>query len=930
MAITCPKCHSENPETKQFCADCGTQLIPQSKDIQLKVTETLQAPVQDLTTGSTFAGRYQIIEELGKGGMGKVYKVFDTKIKEKIALKLIKPEIASHKETIERFSNEIRLARKISQRNVCRMFDIGEAEGGHFITMEYVSGEDLKTMIRMAAGLSIGAVLSIGKQVCDGLAEAHSLGVVHRDLKPQNIMIDKGGNAKIMDFGIARSIREKGITGPSVLIGTPEYMSPEQAEAKEVDHRSDIYSLGIILYEMATGRVPFEGETALSIAMKHKGEIPKNPKQFNPNIPDDLSGVILKCLEKDKATRYQTAAEARSDLERIEKGIPTAERILPKMRTTTAREVTVTFRKRWVFAALVLITSLFAAFAFLILRSTKNKKEVLSRNNKVLVVLPFENLGPPEDEYFADGITDEITNRLSSLYGLDVISRASAVQYKKTNKTIRQIREELNIDYVLSGTVRWEKNIGQHGRVRVTPQLVRAEDYTQVWSNTYEQAVEDIFGIQTRIAEGVTKQLDLTLLEPERSALEARPTENPQAYDYFLRGNDLAQKAHALGELKEYERAIGLYEKAIGIDPKFAQVYIALSRLYSYMYHLGVDRTEARLAKSKVAVDEAIKLSPNLPEAKEALAYYYYYGYLDYDRAIEIFESVRKARPNTSQELVSYIQRRQGKWTESLAAEERAFQLNPRDSGTASNIAITCMSLRKYEDAMAWEDRALSLDPQDIQAKADKARSSYHWKGNTEEARALIKTLPPSRWNDYFWIIFETADKNWKAVQDKLGSLSSDNFEVFALCYFNKDLAYALVFHAQKEFSEMRSHADLARATLEKSLGNNPNDPRYHSALGLAYAYLGRKDEAIAEGSLAVNIYPVSKDSLKGPSFVINLAQIFVIVGEYEKAIERLEYLMSIPAGYYISLNTLRKDPAWDPLRDHPRFKQLIEKYSKE
>src|SRR4030043_1930177 len=197
------------------------------------------------------------------------------------------------------------------------MYDLGKAEGTNFITMEYVEGEDLKSIIRMTTGLTVGTLLSVGKQICDGLAEAHSLGVVHRDLKPQNIMIDKGGNAKIMDFGIARSLRDKGITGPSVLIGTPEYMSPEQAEAKEVDHRSDIYSLGIILYEMATGRVPFGGETALSIAMKHKGEIPKNPKEFNAHIPDDLAGVILKCLEKARSRRYQTALDVRADLERV-------------------------------------------------------------------------------------------------------------------------------------------------------------------------------------------------------------------------------------------------------------------------------------------------------------------------------------------------------------------------------------------------------------------------------------------------------------------------------------------------------------------------------------------------------------------------------------------------------------------------------------
>ena len=294
MTTQCPKCKAENPDTKSFCGDCGTQLIP-PKDIPAQ-TRTIESPVQELTRGSVFAERYEIIEELGTGGMGKVYRVEDKKAKEEIALKLIKSEIAADKKTIERFRNELITARKIRHKNICGMYDLGEDKGSYFITMECVSGEDLKSLIRRVGRLDSGTAIKIAKQVNNGLTEAHRLGVIHRDLKPRNTMIDKEGSARIMDFGIARSIKTKGITDAGIVIGTPEYMSPEQIEGKDVDQRSDIYSLGIILYEMVTGRVPFKGDTLFTIGMKHKSEIPSDPRELNPQIPEDLGRLILKCM----------------------------------------------------------------------------------------------------------------------------------------------------------------------------------------------------------------------------------------------------------------------------------------------------------------------------------------------------------------------------------------------------------------------------------------------------------------------------------------------------------------------------------------------------------------------------------------------------------------------------------------------------------
>src|SRR5512138_1438182 len=308
MGVTCPRCRVENPSDSKFCKECATPLTRPGPDPG-SPTKTNEIPREELTTGTVFAGRYQIVEELGGGGMGKVYRALDTKVGEEIAVKLIKPEIAADKTAIERFKNELKIARKIVHKNVGRVYDLNEEKGSYYFTMEYVRGEDLKAFIQSSGQMAIGTSLRIARQVADGLAEAHELGIVHRDLKPSNIMIDRHGNARIMDFGIARLTGAKGITGASVMIGTPEYMSPEQVEGKEAGFTSDLYSLGIVLFEMLTGRVPFEGETALSVAVKQKSEAPPDPRSLNPQIPEGLDRLILKCLEKQKEKRYQTAAE---------------------------------------------------------------------------------------------------------------------------------------------------------------------------------------------------------------------------------------------------------------------------------------------------------------------------------------------------------------------------------------------------------------------------------------------------------------------------------------------------------------------------------------------------------------------------------------------------------------------------------------------
>jgi len=534
MANKCPKCDTDNPSDSKFCKECATRL-PSPEEIS--PTKTLETPTEELTRGTVFASRYEIIEELGKGGMGKVYRVEDKKIKGEIALKLIKPEIASDKKIIERFNNELKMARMISHRNVCRMFDLGEEKGAHYITMEYVRGEDLKSMIRMSGQLGVGTTINIAKQVCEGLAEAHRLGVVHRDLKPQNIMIDKEGNVRIMDFGIARSLKAKGITGAGVIIGTPEYMSPEQVEGKEAGQRSDIYSLGVILYEMVTGRVPFEGDTPLSVAIKQKTETPEDPRKLNSQIPEDLSRVLLRCMEKDKEKRYQSSGEVLSELEKIKKGIPTTEKVIQKRKPITSKEITVTFGLKKLFVpALVVIVLLIVAVLFWQPWSQKETVPITS-DRPLLAIMYFKN-------NTGDEKLDNLRNAFSDLLITDLI-KSKYLKVLSGDKLLNILRQ-LNLQEAKSYS---------------------SEDLKQVAVSG--GATHILQGNYIKIAE--TYRIDIWLYETSTMELIDTETEEGKEENFYWMVNELTKKIKANFKLSEEEIAGDIDMASESADEDFAK-----------------------------------------------------------------------------------------------------------------------------------------------------------------------------------------------------------------------------------------------------------------------------------------------------------------------------------------------------------------------
>jgi serine/threonine protein kinase/Tfp pilus assembly protein PilF len=746
VATKCPKCQTENPDTSQFCADCGTRIrghvpdspesgtCPQnSKDVRSEATATLQTPVNELTTGSTFAGRYQIIEELGKGGMGWVYKAYDTEIKEKIGLKLLRPEIGLDEEMIERFRNELKLARKISQRNVCRMHDLNKELGAYYITMEYVAGEDLKRLIRKIGQMSAGKTISIAKQVCEGLAEAHSLGIVHRDLKPQNIMVDEAGNAKIMDFGIARSLAAKGLTGAGMMIGTPEYMSPEQVEGKDVDQRSDIYSLGIILYEMVTGRVPFEGDTPFTIAVKHKSEIPKDPKELNVQIPGELSRLILRCLEKDKENRFQNIKDLHADLVKVEQALPTSERFVFGKRSLTSREITVKFNLKKVFFRTLVILALVIAAAIIIWRSVPKKGTSFSQTDTLsIAVLPFVDDSPEKGhEYLCEGIPNTLINALNTVQNLRVPARTSAFSFAGKGLDIQGIGQKLNVENVLEGSVQVFGN-----NLRVTASLVKVNDGYQIWNATYDRRLEDVFAIQDEIAQAIVTALKVRVLGDREEPLVKRGTQNLEAYKFYLEGLYYWNKRTG----KDLNKAIELFGQAIDQDPKYALAYVGLADSYSLVSMYGGPPPQEVFPQAKAAATKALEINENLAEAHNSLAYVYQRYDWNWKAAEAEFKRSLELNPNyaTGHFWYSELLVSLGRFEEGIREMKQALELDPVSLVINENLGWVYLMAGQKDLALVQLRKTLEMD-QNFAATHLMLGFAHLQKGNMKEATEEMK-----------------------------------------------------------------------------------------------------------------------------------------------------------------------------------------------
>jgi len=908
-------------------------------------------------------GPYRLERELGRGGMGIVYLAErdDGQFRQRVALKLVRRGLEVDDRLVRRFREERRILASLEHPHIARLVDGGLTDDGlPWFAMEFVEGEPIDRYCD-ARQLAIEDRLALFATVCDVVQAAHQQRVVHRDLKPSNVLVTADGQPKLLDFGIAKLLERDGdgpttVTGSGERLLTPEHASPEQIRGEPVTEAGDVYSLGVLLYELLTGRRPFRctGRSAAEIGrMVLEDEPPRpsaavaRPAESGTRVPvdiataratslvrlqrrlrGDLDAIVLKAMRKEPESRYAAAAELADDVRRHLSARPVVAR-----RGTGGYRVRRFARRHRLSLSMAALGMLIGGAALAVVASTMRRSADRSTSAganaedaalPTLAVLPFKNLGPTGEQYFADGLTDETTARLAGVSGLRVISRTSADQYRDTRKPLKQIGAELGAAYVLEGSVRWERGPDGRRQIRVTPQLVRVADDTHLWADRFDGDATRVLEIQTQVAERVASALDVRLRSAERQALTAGMTASAEAYDYYLQAEDYARRGWEPSVLRNAAR---LYERAVTADSGFALAWAKLGYVHARMYWFYYDPSPTRLALAKRAAEAALRLAPDLPDAHLALGYYWYWGFRDYERALQQFAAAQARRPNDSDVLLALalVQRRQGRWDDASVNFRKSFELDPRSQTKALSAADVAMSMRDYAAARQYLERAAAFAPDHAPVYAFLADYHVVSQGDIPRAKASLRDAIDRMTIGTFAAFFGPED-NFPSLlvatpefASRIDALTLATFQGDSMGYYRLKLETQ---YYRGNARLTRAYADSARAMLEAKVRQRPGDHYWHAALGIAYAMLGRAEDAVREGKRAVELLPISRDHSTGPFLLTNLARIYVITGDADDAVALLEQLLSIPS--WISVSALRLDPQWTPLHRHPRFEQLV------
>jgi TolB-like protein/tetratricopeptide (TPR) repeat protein len=867
----------------------------------------------------TRLGPYEILAPLGAGGMGEVYRARDGKLDRDVALKVLPEAVARDPEALARFEREAKAVAALSHPNILSIFDFGSHDGTTYAVTELLEGETLRAKIDDRP-ISRKEALDYALQVATGLTAAHEKGIVHRDLKPENLFVTRDGRVKILDFGLARRLEPAAPgsataaptvtshTEPGTVMGTVGYMSPEQVRGLPVDPRSDIFSFGAILYELLSGRRAFQRATASDTMAAIMRDEPPELSESGRSVPVALDHVVKHCLEKDRDRRFQTARDVAFALSEAS-----------GTHETAAAPVR---RSRALVGAAIALAGVAAA---VVLWRTRSPAGAPSAGVRRVAVLPFENLGAPEDDYFADGIADAVRGKLTTLPGVQVIARSSSTPYKKTTKSPAQIARELDVGYLLTATVRWQKGAGAASRVEVSPELVEVPASgapVSKWQQPFDAALTDVFQVQSDIATKVAVALGGALGAGEEKRLAESPTRNVAAYDAFLKGEEASDRMGTFSP-PALRKAMGFYEQAVALDPSFGQAWAYLSRVKAYLYMAGVP-APGLADEARRAAERAVAVSPDRTEGYLALGDFERLIRGQQGQALVQYARGQRLEPDNADLLtaVAVSEQSLGRWDVAVEHLRKAQRLDPRSVGAHVALASALLWVRRYREAQDEAEGGLAIAPANlplISIKSMILAAQGDLDGARSFLRSVAKDVAPdvlvahmAAYGDLGWLLDEPQ-------RDLLVSLKPSAFDGdegnWAYC-----LAQAFAWSGRQ--AEVAAYAERARKVFEEHLRAAPGDAQQHALLGLALAYLGKKAEAIREGERAVTLTPLKKDGFHGQYFQHQLVRIYMLVGEPEKALDRLEPLLKVP--YWLSPGWLKIDPNFDPLRKNPRFQKLV------
>lgn len=894
--------------------------------------DNLAVPSQDLSDIGRRTGAYVIVREIGRGGMGTVYLAAraDGYFEKEVAIKILNRGAATE-DMLRRFGAELEVLARLDHPNIARLIDAGTLDDGRpYFVMEYVDGVPITRYVEERTS-SLTERLNLFLKVSAAVEAAHDKSVIHRDLKPNNILVNHEGEPKLLDFGIAKVIGSKAnpleITSFKQQRFTPSSASPEQVKGEPVTVFSDIYSLGVVLYETLTGVRPHRFETShptdeelVEVICKQPPGLPslavKDPQRQH-QLRGDLDAILLRALQKEPSLRYSSVAGFAEDVRRqlgrkpVQAG---GSKAGYQVRTALFHD------RRVQIASGVMMLCLIGLGLGLVVRWHPNENFAVGAGGSAqltgktsIAVLPFDSLTTDkENSYFTDGVQEDILTSLASVAPLKVISRGSVAGYRGKQKNEREIGRKLGVSYLLEGSVQKTRD-----RLRVDAQLIDTRTATAVWARQYDRKVDDLFDVESDLAQAVVSQLKGKLSADEKTAIENGPTRDMLAYDLYLRARESFFQ-------NNYPNSIHLLEQVINRDPQFALAYCLLAEVHLYMYRFNDDRTPGRLEQARQAAETALRLAPKLPQSHLAKAQFYYYGLHDYERGLAELHTARFFGGEQAEfvDLSALIERRLGHWNEAIRDAERAAELDPQNPFVIRNLVESYVSVRRFSDA----DRTAGKAIKDAVTRDAVARGGSLWTLRTEallsmgrinEARTVIESSPEdtARLYELTWV--ELFARDFARASQVMAAVAPAEKENYDAAFFEGTIA-----RARGDVSRARSAFQVVRDRVLAKLGERPNDPELISDLSLADAGLGRKGNALQEARKAVELCPMSHDAVDGATYETALAMVCAWIGERDAAMAELKKVVKLPRGP--TWGELRFSPLWNDVRTDTRFDSLL------